>query len=260
MISPLARAGAVLAIALACTGAAFAGTSLGVEPLVTQVTVEPGNSVNIAVSIGSDADTPVRVIITPIDWRTRIDGSVAVEPLGTEGSHSLTPFLSMATYQFILQPREHRKVNLTVSLPAGFNPDPASYWGGFFVKATPLDAPPSTTGPAATVFVYNDVGKPKRHLTLQALRATAAKGDVRIVARYHNDGVGYIRSGMWVTVSQNGKTVHKEQVGLGAIFPAATRVVDQTVTGLPPGTYHVELDVDYGGDTVIVGETNVTVP
>jgi hypothetical protein len=259
MISPLVRAGAVLAMALACSGPLFAGTSLSVEPLVTQVTVEPGNSVNISVSIGSDGDQPERIIISPIDWRTRIDGSVAIEPLGTEGVRSLTPFMTMATYQFVLQPREHRKLNLTLSLPAGFNPDPASYWGGFLVKATPFDAPPSTTGPAATVFVYNDVAKPKRHLTLQSLRATSAKGDVRILARYHNDGIGYIRSGLVLNVTQDGKSVRKEQLGLGAIFPAATRVVDHVVTGLAPGTYHVELGADYGGDTVIVGETNVTV-
>jgi hypothetical protein len=254
----LTIAGAVLAMVLACAGRSVAGTSLAVEPLVTQVAVEPGSSANIAVSIGSDADQPERIIISPIDWRTRLDGSVAIEPLGTEGVRSLTPFLSMATYQFILQPHEHRKINLVVSIPAAFNPAPGSYWGGFFVKATPLDMAPSATGPAATVFVYNDVGKPARHLTLQSLRATAAKGDVRIMARYHNDGVGYIRSGLYLTITQNGKTVHKEQIGLGAIFPGAARVVDKTVSGLAPGTYHVELDADYGGDTVIVGETNVT--
>ncbi len=260
MISRLAYAGAVLVMALACSGRAFAGTSLGVEPLVTQLTVEPGASSNISVSIGSDGDTPERIVISPLDWRTRIDGSVAIEPLGTEGVHSLTPFLSMATYQFILQPHEHRKVNLAVSIPAAFNPAPGSYWGGFIVKATPIDMPPSTTGPAATVFVYNDVGKPSRHLTLQSLRATAVKGDVHILARYHNDGVGYVRSGLLLTITQSGKTVHKDQIGLGAIFPGATRVVDHTVNGLPSGTYHVELSADYGGDTVIVGDTNVTIP
>ena len=166
----------------------------------------------------------------------------------------------MAAYQFILAPHEHRKVNLAISIPAAFNTVPASYWGGFIVKATPIDAPPSTTGPAATVFIYNDVGKPARHLTLQSLRATAVKGDVHILARYHNDGVGYVRSGLYLTISQSGKTVHKEQVGLGAIFPGAARVVDQTVGGLASGSYHVELSADYGGDTVIVGDTNVTVP
>lgn len=260
MISRLAYAGAVLAMALACSGPAFAGTSLGVEPLVTQVSVEPGGSSNIAVSIKSDGDQPERIVISPLDWRTRIDGSVAIEPLGTEGVRSLTPFLSMATYQFVLQPHESRKVNLAVSIPAAFNPAPGSYWGGFLVKATPIDMPPSTTGPAATVFVYNDVGKPARHLTLQSLRATALKGDVHILARYHNDGVGDVRSGLFLTITQSGKIVHKDQIGLGAIFPNATHVVDHTVNGLPSGTYHVELSADYGGDTVIVGDTNVTVP
>ena len=247
-------------MALACSGPAFAGTSLGVEPLVTQVSVEPGGSSNIAVSIKSDGDQPERIVISPLDWRTRIDGSVAIEPLGTEGARSLTPFLSMATYQFILQPHESRKINLAVSIPAAFNPAPGSYWGGFLVKATPIDMPPSTTGPAATVFVYNDVGKPARHLTLQSLRATGLKGGAHILARYHNDGIGYVRSGLFLTITQSGKTVYKEQIGLGAIFPSATRVVDHTVNGLASGTYRVELSADYGGDTVIVGDTNVTVP
>lgn len=238
-----------------------AGTSIVVDPLVSETHVNPGGATTISVAVGSQGDQRERVVITPLDWRTRIDGSIAIEPLGSEGRRSLTPYCTLAVYQFILAPKEHRRIALTVALPTTLDPTPASYWGGFIVKATPVDLPPSTMGPAATVFVYNDVGAPQRHLTLQSLRAQSkAKGVLRISARYHNYGDGYLRTGAYLTITQSARVVVKHQISLGAIFPKQLRVVDQTVTGLGRGIYHVELDVDYGGETVLVGETNATVP
>lgn len=255
------RLGAIVAMVLGCCVGASADTSIVVDPLVSETHVSPGGTMTISVAVGSHSDQAERVVITPLDWRTRIDGSIAIEPLGSEGRRSLTPYCTLAVHQFILAPKEHRRIALTVALPTTLDPTPASYWGGFIVKATPVDQPPSTMGPAATVFVYNDVGTPKRHLTMQSLRTQLkAKGVLRISARYYNDRDGYLRTGAYLTITQSARVVVKQQIGLGTIFPKQLRVVDQTVTGLGPGVYHVELDVDYGGETVLVGETNATVP
>lgn len=238
---------------------AAAGLNIAVDPLVIEMQALPGQAVKTNVSIANDGDQPERISIAPMDWTTRIDGSLAIEKPGTE-KRSITKYLKASSYQFTLEAGEKRSIDVTLLLPSGFSSAAASYWGGFFTRAIPISTRANAFGPGATVVVYVDVGNPHRSVDLQSLRASAQGGAVHVLARIRNTSNAYVRAGATLLFEEGGRVVQRVPVTIGAIFPGRFHTVNQTVRGLPRGQYRVELSIDYGGDEIEDGQTNLTVP
>ena len=234
--------------------------AITVTPLVTEMRVQPGQAGRVRVVVTNDGDMAERVMVQPVDWRTELDGSISIQRVGAEGVSSLAFYLSVSAYQFILQPGETRDVSLTLSLPSGFSNQPRSYWGGYFLKATPASAPPSQIGPGATVFVYDDVGEPRRHLTMQTLQVLpTGNGAARVLARLRNDGEGYLRLAGALLIERNGRVVKRQSVPVSAIFPGLARTIQVPLDGLAPGSYQIELTFDFGGPTIVDGVTTAKI-
>src|SRR5579884_349908 len=178
---------------LSVVAPASATVSLTVEPLVAEFNAPPGATGRFPVFVSNTGTTPERIAIRKTDWRTLADGSTALEKVGAEGAHSITRDLSLSAYQFVLQPGERRELSLVLSVPESLSPAPNSYWGGFLVSGNEVDAPPSAVGIAATVFVYNNVGSPRRHLGLQSMRVVTRPQGSDLVVRLRNDAQGYCR-------------------------------------------------------------------
>jgi len=238
---------------------ARAALNLAVDPLVIEMRATPGQSVKTVVNVVNAGDQPERIVLAPMDWTTRADGSIAIEKLGRE-KRSITQFLTTPAYQFILQPGERRATEITLTLPSNFSSAAASYWGGFFIRATLLTGRLSAFGPGATVVVYVDVGNPHRSVDLQSLKATVAGSTVHIIGRVRNNSNAYIRAGGTLLFEQSGRIEKNVPATIGAIFPGRFHTINETVRGIPPGKYRVELSIDYGGNEIEDGETTVTVP
>jgi hypothetical protein len=250
----------VLAAATLGTGPRPAGTSLSVSPLVTELRSQPGTPDRIEITIANDGARPERIVITPIDWRTESDGTLAMQRPGANAATSLTAFLSVSDPQFQLAPGARRTVTVTANLPPATK-SPSSLWGGFIVKATDAGAAANSMGPASTVLFYDDIGEPRRHLKMEALRLIpGAGGHGTIVARLRNDGDAYARTGAHVTIAQAGRILVDRQIAVGAVFPDRVRLLTEHVTGLRPGRATVSLRLDYGGDVLLDGETTTVVP
>lgn len=249
----------LVAVIAAAAVPASAGLNLAVDPLVIEMQSAPGRIVKTEVTMSNSGDQAERVQFSPMDWTTRIDGSVAIEKPDTE-KRSITKYLRASAYQFTLQPGEKRTIEVTLALPSDFSAAAASYWGGFFARAIPMSARTNAFGPGATVVVYVDVGMPHRSVNLESLKATAAGGAVRVVGRIRNTSNAYVRAGATLLFEQAGRIVQRQPVTIGAIFPSRFRTINETVRGLPRGVYRVELSIDYGGDEIEDGETTVTVP
>lgn len=258
-ITVLKRFLPIAAFCLFSTRAASAGMNIAVDPLVVEMRATPGQTVRTTVNIANAGDQPERIFVTPMDWTTRVDGSLAIERPGTE-KRSITRYLKSSDYQFTLQPGEKRAIEISLALPADFSPAAASYWGGFFTRASLLTTRVAGFGPGATVVVYVDVGMPHRSIDLQSLKAVSTGRGVRIVGRVRNNSNAYVRAGGTILIENAGRIVRKVPVTIGAIFPGRYHTVNETVRGLAPGKYRVELSVDYGGDEIEDGETTVTVP
>lgn len=244
---------------LAAIVPAAAGLNIAVDPLVIEIHATPGQVVKADVNVSNNSDTPERIVVAPMDWITRIDGSVAIEKVGHE-PRSITRYLKTSASQFMLAPGEKRVVTVTLVLPASFSGKAASYWGGYFIRATLATGRVNGFGPGATVVVYVDVGNPHRSVNLQSLRATASGHNVHVIGRIKDTSNAYVRAGATLLFEQGGRVVQKLPVTIGAIFPGRYHTIDETARGLEHGTYRVELSIDYGGDEIEVGETTVTVP
>lgn len=233
--------------------------NISVDPLVTEMHVAPGMTGHTSVSITNNGDVDEAITVRPVDWTTQLNGTISLFAPGAQAGHSLTAWLEPAAYRFTLRAHERRELDAALAVPASAR-GPRSYWGGLLFRAAPVGEV-LAIAPAATLFVYNDVGAPKRHVSIKAFHAVAVPGSSAIVTiRLKNDGDAYARTGGTLTISRAGSVVQKHDVSIGAIFPGHTRIVDQTVSGLSPGTYSAEVTIDYGGEVIVAGETRIVVP
>jgi hypothetical protein len=253
-----AVAAAIMAVSAAASAASTARPeSLTVSPMVAELRPTPGSPDRVEVHVLNSGTAPERVTITPLDWTSRTDGSLEIEKPGAEAS-SLTRYISTPVWEFTLRGGERRTVPLDVAIPA--QQRAASLWGGVLLKATAQDSPRTALGPATTVLLYADVGQPRRHMRIDALRLVATgNGGGVVMARLRNDGEAYVRAGGRLIVSQAGHVLYDHDVAVGAIFPNRIRLLQQRITGLQRGApADVTLQADYGADVLLDGETRAT--
>ena len=258
---PIATGLAVVLLLSNITNARAATINMTLDPLVTEMHVPPGGADRTSTDVTNNGDTDERVTVEPIDWTTRLDGSISIEPVGTQGAHSLSKYLAAESYRFILHAHQVRRLNIALSMPQNLPTVPLSYWGGFIIKAFPLDGS-LAIGPAATFFVYDDVGAPTRHLSILSLRASPVwmRRSFQIVARLKNDGAAYARTSGTLTIKRGATVVEHENIPVGAIFPGHNRIVEGVIAGLRTGHYAAELTFDYGGDVIVGADTDFIVP
>ena len=258
MILPALRLAAVIVTAAAAFGVAkpaIAGLSLTVEPLVQELHVAPGSSTAFAVKVTNGGTEPEKVSVEAIDWNVSTDGALQFRQADLANAHSITRYLSVPAYQFVLAPGTSREFPLSMRLPASFSTSPAVYWGGFLVRGASLVK--GGVGPAGTVFVYETVGAPKAHLSLKAMRVTQSGSSGAVLsARMLNDGNAYARMSARLLIQQGGRVVQDRDLATPTIFPGALRVVNEEIKNLPPGEYRAELSIDYGTDVVLTGSTD----
>lgn len=236
-----------------------ATVNLSVDPLVTEMHVAAGQTGRTSVTIANNGDVDETVTLKPIDWTTQLNGAIALFAPGAQSSHSLTAWLEPATYRFTLLAHQRRQLEVALAIPANAL-QPRSYWGGLLIRGVGVGQN-LAIAPAATLFVYDDVGSPKRHLSIKAFHAAAnSGGSVAVTIRLKNDGEAYARTGGTLTISRSGAVVEKCDLSIGAIFPGHTRIVEQAITGLSAGTYVAGVTIDYGGDVILAGETRFVVP
>lgn len=247
---------AALAGVFVLNAPARANVSMTVQPLVTELNVPPGSSERIQLIVRNNSDQAERVVARRTDWRTLADGSTTLEKVGAERGHSITRALSLSAYQFTLAPGERRALTMTLDVPKTLPTNAASYWGGFLLSANQQGAPPSAVGIGATVFVYENIGVPSKHLKLQSMRVLSGAHDSpMLIARMRNDGQSYARCRAHLLIEQGGRILRDVAPSISVIFPNSTRLLKQSLGDLPPGDYQIELTLDYGGNSIIDGVT-----
>lgn len=260
LIASALAAWAALALAPGPAAADQPGLSISVEPLVVQFALGPGGQAGTPVTIRNTGTQKALVLANPIDWRTTLDGSVKTERPGSEAS-SLGPQLRLSGSEFVLAPGESRHLTLSLVLPTTFPALAHDYWGGYFVRATPAGSPSTQSfGVGANILAYETVGPVSRHVKLTDLRVDGGAGrGVQLTARLHNDGRTFVRPQIRLLVAQGGRIVQQRDDSTPAIFGGERRLYTRALNDLAPGTYQLQLTIDYGGDTLVEGTTEFSV-
>lgn len=232
--------------------------SMTVSPMVLEFHADATAPASTRVTIRNNGNVPERIVAQRIDWRTTPDGTIKVEPVGSEGTSSITNYLRLSPEDAIVTPGESKEFALTLDLPANFPATPAAYWGGFFVRALPVNGT-SMFAPAATIVVYDTIAAPVTHVKLTALHVAPDTNGATVVARVLNDGIGYARPSARIVVTQDRRVVSDRTENLPVIFGGAPRDFTKALTGLTSGAYDLTMTVDYGGATLLEGTTSFRV-
>ncbi|HTD33556.1 MAG TPA: hypothetical protein VK665_07855 [Candidatus Elarobacter sp.] len=263
------RAAFAAAALCASAAAAFAparaqqapGLQISVEPLSVEFSLAPGGAAATPVTIKNVGTEKAVVVITPLDWRSGLDGTVRTERPGAEGDASLSSLLRMSAAETTLAPGETRKLELSLALPATFSAAPRDYRGGYLVRAVPASANRTNAfGVGANILVYETVGGAQRHLKMTDLSVVQdGPHGARMQARLLNDGRTFVHPQMHVMIAQGARIVLSRDDATPAILAGEPRRIDRTLGELAPGTYQLQLTVDYGGPALSRGTTTFTV-
>lgn len=263
VIAALSRFAVAAASAALCSiaPASAATVSLRVDPMIVEFATPSEGDQKASISIANDGSAPERIVAQGVDWHTSVEGNVTLEQVGAERDRSLTPYLSLSPSSFILQPGETRDVALTYHVPGGRTSSVAARWGGFLIRATGVHDPESSMAPGATVFVYETVGTPRRHLALTSLSLRFDHARVpELSARFVNDGETYLRPLCRLVIVRGDTLVRDVALPANVIFPGDKRAMRESIEPLPAGDYRLHLTVDYGGSSILDGALNVRVP
>lgn len=237
-------------------GARANGLAVGIDPMVLEFAAPYGGAARANVSVTNSSSTDEVVYATPIDWRTSDDGAVLFERPGAEREHSLTASLKLEPGNFILHAGETREISISLQMPRSAAASGA-LWGGFIVRAAASGAANASAMPGGTILVYDTVGSPRKHVAVTALHAFAnTTRSIRLAADLLNDGATYVRPLVRVLVQRGSRVVREQSVPCSVIFAGNRRRLAIPLEGLEPGAYRIQFLVDYGGDTVLDGETN----
>ena len=251
----------LLAAAAATPGlAAEPGVQLSVEPLVVQFDVRTGGQASTPVTIGNVGTETAIVTITPIDWRTTVMGEVKTSPAGTGGADSLDPFLRLTPLTFTLAPGAAQHMTLSLVLPTSLQRNAHDLWGGYLVRAVRPSMVKETFGVGATILAYETLTPGERHVKVVSLHVISERThEAQISARLTNDGQTYVRPQIHVLVAQGARAIVDQDDSTPVLFAGNSRIYNHALHDLAPGTYALQITIDYGGASVIRETTHFVV-
>lgn len=268
------RAARVLAAAGACllgVGVTPVAAQLSVEvsPLRVEIQTAAGGARTQAVSLTNTGKEAVRIRATISDWGLSRDGAPQFEAPEDGRAYSASAWIRIAPPELVLQPGAVGSVRFSLSVPAGA--DAAGYRTGILFDFSPAAGDPAARAREVTfksriaTLIYVNVGQPPAAVELTDLRIRTTPEQTQIVGVLANTSRRTVRTkGTLVITGASGAAVREVPVPDVPVLPESEREVvivatDKTAKPLPPGEYRVELKIDVGLPTLLVGETTLTV-
>ncbi len=271
------HAGRSIALVLALTGlfAARAGaqdpTSIEVTPLRVELKISAGGTHTQAVTLKNDASKAIRARARVDDWYLSKDGTPQFKLADPADPFSAAAWIRLNPTEQIIEPGVTATVRFTTTVPAGTRE------GGYRCAVMfEFDSPSAELAtrsrgvafrPRVATLLYATVGNPVPAVELTDLdvRFNAA-GIPEVVATLKNTSSVHVRTKGTVTIlgAEDGKVIRNLSVPNVPVLPQSEREVaivtsDEQSPPLPPGRYRVEVKMDVGLPTMLVGETNVEV-
>lgn len=261
----LAAAGACLLTVTPAAGQ----LSVEVSPLRVEIQTTAGGTRTQAISLTNTGKEAVRIRATIADWRLSRDGAPQFEAPEDGRAYSASGWIRIAPPELVLQPGGTGAVRFSLSVPPGVND--AGYRTGIIFDFSPAAGDPAARAREVTVrsriatLIYVHVGQPPAAVELTDLRIRTTPEQTQIVGILTNTGRRTVRTkGSLVITGAAGVAVRQVPVPDVPVLPESERevvvvAIDRTASPLPPGEYRVELKIDVGLPTLLVGETTLKV-
>lgn len=240
--------------------------SLGVSPLVFEITANPGEVVeNFFKVYNPSPDTQVQVKMTLEDIApTGEVGHVIIEPAETE-TYSLAKWIKSEPEEFSLGPKEEKFVKFILTIPE--NAEPGGHYGTIIAGAKGVAGPGAagaTIAPRVGVLVLLIVpGAMKEELVVKDFSVPnySEYGPVPFTIRFENKGTVHVKPTGFVTVTNwLGQKVADANFSSHNVLPNATRKFEATLNKkwLWAGKYTATLTGSYGMSNIPLTPTVIT--
>jgi hypothetical protein len=249
--------------------AAPAQVSVEVSPLRVEIQTAAGGSRTQAISLTNTGKEAVRVRATIADWRLSRDGAPQFEAPDNGRAYSATGWIRIAPPELVLQPGGEGVVRFSLSVPQGV--EAAGYRTGILFDFSPASGDPIARAREVQVksriasLIYVNVGQPQAAVELIDLRIRTTPDQTIIVGTLANTSRRTVRTkGSLVITGASGVAVREVPVPDVPVLPESERevavvAIDKGAKPLSPGEYRVELKIDVGLPTLLVGETTLKV-
>ena len=238
------------------TQAVFADKpGIGLSPLTFELTGNPGDVIENYVKIGNpSSEHTISVKMTVEDIApTGEAGHVIVEPAETE-TYSLAGWTGCEPEEFILEPKQERKIKFTIRIPE--NAEPGGHYGTVVAGSTGVIGP-GITGTAivprvGALVLLTIPGEMKENLVVKdfsAPRNYFEYGPVPFAVRFENLGTVHSKASASITITDlRGKKVAEVPLSQKNVLPNSVRKFDASwdQKWLWGGKYIATLSGTYG--------------
>jgi hypothetical protein len=249
--------------------------SVEVSPLRLELSAGPGSTTTQAITVTNGGKEAVRVRARLTDWDLSRDGAPQYEGAVAKGPFSATAWVRVAPPETIVEPAQQAIVRFSLAVPAGVQP--GGYRTGILFEFAPATGDPVAAARSVMLktrvatLIYVNIGQPPMAAELVDLRQRTS-GDpgaqvVQVVASLKNTSRRHVRTkGALVVYDAAGKVVREFAAPDAPLLPESARDIAITVVdpakkiALQPGEYRVEIKLDLGLPSLVVGETTIKVP
>lgn len=253
----------LLLLAYPAPGGAGVGLGLGLPRV--EVTLSPGDSWSSAIPVQNRGTERARILTTVMDLTMDVEGRLDIVKAGST-SRSASSWIRVNPTVFELEPEETKLIRFTVTAPRGVS---GTYLAVILFRTRPEKlkgmgaALSAEIGSTLIVHVSGQGLKRAGDLVDLTVSPPRPGEPLQVVALFANEGNVLLRpKGMLTILDDRGNVIGQAPINEeeGAVLPLSRRAFRTLWRGdLPPGTYHLEVRFDYGGEAFVVGETTVKV-
>lgn len=244
-----------LALTLLPLAAAPAVAQFSAQPVIMPITVgETPVSQNI--SLRNEGETELQFRIYAMDFDQDAVGEHTFRPLG-EGRGSCAQRISITPTTAVLRAGERQDVQVTMAPGAG------TCWGVVMLETLRPNGAGSVVGQRIAVKVYGTRADATLDAEVASVTAAPTRGDsVAVTVDTRNLGTAPLRPKGTVEVrTATGTVVSKTELPVMSLLPGNRGRLHVLVPRPPAsGTYQVVPVLDFGGDFLAGGQTQLVVP
>jgi P pilus assembly chaperone PapD len=253
----------ILALATAFTALLFlapqsapADLGLDVSPAKMELSMPPGSSYNIPVTVRNGTTTATHIQATLVDFGVTQSGDYKVQRVGSR-SDSLMRWASINPREFDLDPNTTQQVRLSLAIPNSTSLS-GEYAGIAFFQTRPTRRAPNAVAFSvriATKIYVTIPGTVKVAGAITKMSAVGRGGPELYHILFQNTGNAHVYVRGELDVQKDGATVERIPVpGEMLVERGGERLIELTGNALPPGKYQAIATLDYGGKTMTGGE------
>ena len=231
----------------------LAQVSIGISPLVFEITGNPGDVIENQVKVYNPSDSSIGIKMTVEDIAPSGEmGEIVVEPAETE-TYSIAKWVKTEPEEFVLKPREEIWVKFSISIPE--KAEPGGHYGAVIAGSTQVVGP-GVTGAAiaprvGALVLVTVPGEMKENLLVKDFTAPkySEYGPINFAVRFENKGTVHVKPRAQIVITNwLGKKVGEIAIPERNVLPGAIRKFEASLDKkwLWAGRYTATLTGNYG--------------